>query len=462
MENKSKSLATVILSTSMMGLIVWGFSTPTIASFFNKNGFTFTSAKYLKETYLSPEKAIVKRQAKEILKKPKVYDSLNQSEKIAIDSLRSKVNFLENFTNSTDKLALSNFFTALTMSQDSALHIWYYGDSQIEGDRITQDLRILMQSTFGGSGLGYIPFSDVASYRTIELKPSSSWFKLNCFINKSPKGFGFAGKVFKLNTSDSNFKASTGIWISPQQKYQTLWLLHGKTSGAKMKITGKDTFSKNLNIAQTSIAGKMLLSSKPLYGNIQLQLPAGINYYGYLLEGAGGVQVDNCGIRGHSGDGLKYIEENTIKTQAKQLNTKLVIFHFGNNMIPYLKSREMDYFRKGFEETFLRFKKLIPNASFLVISPGDMGFVRNDQEISYPYIAELVETFRIAAKNTGCAFFDMHGMMLKSGGIKNWQRKGLANLDGHLSAAGQLLFAKSLFSEINKEMQVEKIINNIQ
>ncbi len=461
--NPSKSLITVILAAGLLLACVCVFSFSNTASILEKNGLKFTSTQDLYDAYLKTPEGPKKRAPKTQITDKKKYDSLSVAEKKALDTLRAAVNFLENFEIAADNTALSLFFGAALNHTDTAIHIWYYGDSQIEGDRITQDLRTLMQADMGGSGLGYVPFSDVASYRTIELKPAPGWLKLNCFTNKSPKGFGFAGKVFKFNVSDSTLSASTSIWISPNQKYQSLWLLYGKSNGGKIKLRSKDSSGRQIIMPAATASGKVLISSKPLYGSITLDLPSGTPYFGYLMEGNKGIQVDNCGIRGHSGDGLKFIADNMLQTQARQLNTKLVIFHFGNNMIPYIKSnKNMDYFRKGFEETFRRYKKLIPNASFLVISPGDMGYVSNGQETSYPFIADLVETFREAAKNTGCAFFDMHALMLKNGGIIGWKKKGLANLDGHLSASGQMVFARALYNELKKEMQVEHILSNTQ
>ena|GEM_PF-1730888 len=459
----NKPILTVLLTVGLTGAVVFAFSNPTLSAKLKKMGLQFPAQSEITNTWF-PSTAIKSAARPKLqVKKQRNYDSLSVAEKLAIDTLKSKVNFLENFLVTPHKSALSNFFHALDHRQDSTVHIWYYGDSQIEGDRITQDLRTLMQADFGGSGLGYVPFSDVASYRTIELKPGNSWFKLNCFVNKTPKGFGFAGKVFKLNVNDSNFKANTGIWISPSQKYQSLWLLYGNSKGGKVSLNGKDSEQRKISIQPTNTAEKVLLSSKPLYGIVQIQVPSATNYYGYLLEGNGGIQVDNCGIRGHSGDGLQYISDNIIQSQARQLNTHLVVFHFGNNMVPYIKANQnIEYFRKEFESMFSRYRRLLPNASFLVISPGDMGFVSNDQAFSYPGVTVLAEALRKAAENTGCAFFDMQALMVKDGGILAWVKRGYANLDGHLSAAGQMKFAKAMYGEIKKEMQVETLLNKIQ
>ena len=66
-----------------------------------------------------------------------------------------------------NKNALSKFFQALAevKTNKSSIRVLHYGDSQIEGDRITDYLRLKLQGQFGGSGPGLISLMPVASTR---------------------------------------------------------------------------------------------------------------------------------------------------------------------------------------------------------------------------------------------------------------------------------------------------------
>ncbi|MDG2363270.1 MAG: hypothetical protein P8L80_04110, partial [Flavobacteriales bacterium] len=56
------------------------------------------------------------------------------------------------------KQNLWTFFEKLNgLNSDAKLHVFHYGDSQIEGDRITGRIRSSWQKTWGGSGPGLIP-----------------------------------------------------------------------------------------------------------------------------------------------------------------------------------------------------------------------------------------------------------------------------------------------------------------
>ena len=62
--------------------------------------------------------------------------------------------------------AMEKFFEALKSLQanpEQQIRVLHYGDSQIEGDRITDKLRQKLQAEFGGSGPGLISMMPVAS-----------------------------------------------------------------------------------------------------------------------------------------------------------------------------------------------------------------------------------------------------------------------------------------------------------
>lgn len=447
----------VLLSGLALTGILTLFSITRASEHLNQFGLKFTNATIIKSYFSNTENS-----AKVVRRIPQVVVPANidsHSRKI-VDTLKAKLQYLENYGDN-EKSNLDPFFNALLSTRDKTVHIWYYGDSQIEGDRITGELRQLLQNKFGGSGTGYLPFSDLANYRYFELLPGKSLVKYNCFINKSPKGYSFAGKVFQFAKNDSSFSAITSVKVAPNLRYKKLYLLCGEHPGGEVILRYRDSFKIKKNIEPSETGSKLLLSENPLYGELRFQLPSEGKYGGLIFEGDNGIQIDNCGIRGHSGDGLRFITPAVIQSQAEFLNTRLVVFQFGNNMIPVIKGDEasMKYYTRYFEGIFGKYKKLLPNCSFLVISAGDMGTVIEGEEKAYPNVSRFVEAMRTAAFNSGCAFFDAHSMIAKDGGILGWVKKGYAGLDGHLTGAGQLKFATTLYAEMMREFEIYKVIN---
>ncbi|PKL81788.1 MAG: hypothetical protein CVV24_13420, partial [Ignavibacteriae bacterium HGW-Ignavibacteriae-3] len=72
---------------------------------------------------------------------------------------------------------LSYFFDALKNSKSKTVRIAHYGDSAIEGDLITADLRESFQSKFGGNGVGWLGITsqDITFRQTTKHSFSDNW-----------------------------------------------------------------------------------------------------------------------------------------------------------------------------------------------------------------------------------------------------------------------------------------------
>jgi len=118
------------------------------------------------------------------------------------ESVFSSSDFFINPAGSNGSTALENFFKYLQKSDSALIRIGHYGDSQIEGDRITSLLRIMFQDKFGGSGVGYVPIDDVTSPVSYTRSTSPNWVRYTVFHNRSAKGlYCPGGTVFRYRFS---------------------------------------------------------------------------------------------------------------------------------------------------------------------------------------------------------------------------------------------------------------------
>ena len=76
-----------------------------------------------------------------------------------VDSCRQGMTCIEDF--STDGRGMKPFYEALggMASLGRPVRIAVLGDSYIEGDIITADLRNLLQDRYGGCGVGFVPMA---------------------------------------------------------------------------------------------------------------------------------------------------------------------------------------------------------------------------------------------------------------------------------------------------------------
>ena len=63
------------------------------------------------------------------------------------------------------RVFLSSFYASLAESGNKVVRVLHYGDSQIEEDRMSQQIREALQNKYGGSGAGLLPRKRRISHR---------------------------------------------------------------------------------------------------------------------------------------------------------------------------------------------------------------------------------------------------------------------------------------------------------
>jgi hypothetical protein len=396
---------------------------------------------------------------------------------------RKKNDFLEN-PETGNVSALDNFFSALLQQKSSEIvRIAHYGDSQLEGDRITCYVRTAFQQKFGGSGVGFVPFDDIADNVNLVRYCTPNWIRYTVFHNRYPSGYyGLSGNVYKFSryavkkttdTTDSKDSdtsgatttisevvygsATVGITLRAYISYSKARLMYGhSTECCNMNVYDQATGEKILTDSLPPVAGFSLfdLNFPTPVKSFKLEFSGNTSpdFYGLLIDGSSGVQVDNYAIRGHSGDGLLLINPEYLATQLKQLNVKLIIFQYGNNVVPYASTDAMrEDLQDMYYNIFTRFKSVAPDISILVIGAGDMSTMVNGCYVSYPYLSKVRDLQKTAALKAGCAFWDLYEVMGGENSVLAWKKKGLASSDGHFSNKGQKLIGNELFNALLTE-----------
>jgi lysophospholipase L1-like esterase len=355
------------------------------------------------------------------------------------------------------------------------VRIAHYGDSQIEGDRITHHIRAIFQRRFGGSGPGYVAVSDPANAVTYTRKETGAWRRYTVFQDKLKSGLYFQGGFFfrflgtipaRKDTAGNEIPAryfdGAGTTLElPPFGIQRVRLLMGPVAQAvfvTLQADGTVLMRDSLPV-ETGFhtALDMPLARSP--GKVRLEFKGNVSpdVYGLLLDGKGGVAVDNYALRGHSGDGLLRIANGYLRQQLATTQTRLVIFQFGGNMIPYLTPKKMEWVEDLFYQLFAKYRAAYPHAAVLVVSPADMATKVEGEYRSYPIVKVLAAAQKRAALKAGCAFWDLYEAMGGEGSILSWSRQKpeLAAADyAHFSPAGQRVVGNLLARAILNEYEV--------
>ncbi len=354
-----------------------------------------------------------------------------------------------------------HFYQALASARQLGrpVRVAYYGDSFIEGDIFTADLRELLQDQFGGSGVGWVDCaSQVHGFRTTV-------------------GHSFSGiseyEVVKRPFSHANqgiaqryFTASNGAHINYKgakvRKHLSQWdraIFYLRTGGGlvlRTTLNGDTTVVDTVSGSQHLQAivhtagyapGDSLKRNRSMNA-VRYQLSnigSGTLLYGVALEPASGVVVDNFSMRGSAGYSLRQIPAATLAQFASQRPYDLIVVHFGLNVA---NSRQGNYsgYTKQMGEAIDHLHQAYPQASILVVSMPDRD-QRGDAGLrTMKGVEQLVAYQQIMASDHGVSFFNLFQAMGGRESMKKLVDQGMANKDyTHINFKGGRHLARLLF-----------------
>lgn len=376
---------------------------------------------------------------------------------------------------------LYRFFKHLR--NDKSVRIMHYGDSQIEGDRITAFLRNKLQRKFGGTGIGLRPALQPYNFVFTALQQNSSnWKRYPIFgkvdtmvMNQRYGVMGAFSRYAPLRNDTLPFTDSvmyqaqmsiskTNISYKLTRKYENLRLFYGNAKSPvdlQVIANGDSVCAKKLlpDVDYAVINCKL----SDTVNNIELQFSGhdSPDIYGVELASKNGVIVDNIALRGCSGTIFtKMAYEHSLKMYS-DLNPKFIILQFGGNVIPYIKNQKAILrYGRHFSWQIKRLQKLCPDAAFLIIGPSDMSTKKKDKYITYKHLPGVVDILKKVSLDNGCCYWDMYEAMGGENSMPSWvnAQPELARPDYvHFSARGARLvanmFYNALILEYNKYLE---------
>ncbi len=366
----------------------------------------------------------------------------------------------------TEETALDAFFAALhKLKRDSgSVRIAYYGDSIIEGDLITQDLRAAFQKAFGGNGAGYLPIaSEVAPFRiTVTHDFSPDWKTVSILQRHRTDPVGIAGQVFLPGCPKSEGKEPfCSAWVEYKaptrwpslKEFKSLRLFYsGAEAPAAIECAADGREPVFVDLEPGDEIKQAVLKFDPPARRIKLTVRGrnAFPVYGAFWDGEGGLQVDNFALRGNSGLALAEIPAGVLQEFDRLLDYRLIILHFGTN-VTSPDQQDYSWYRAGMAKVVRHFQAAFPNASILLIGAGDRSYKADTEYMTIPTVPLLVETQRRAAADTGAAFWDLYEAMGGLNSMVGWVNHNpvLAALDyTHLSAAGSRRVAEFLYNAL--------------
>lgn len=367
------------------------------------------------------------------------------------------------------------FFQALDNARSKPMHIFHYGDSQIESDRMSGIVRQKLQEKFGGIGPGLVAPIPITASANIAQTQSANWTRHTAYGFDNGKAahnkYGVMcafGRFTPAKSLDAIVPTdSVDAWIELRQSGMTQGLAKQYTNailyfgnhqyGFHLEVYADEALVAEEDIPTGSgmMQRKWSFASAPKKIKFVFKGADSPDVYGIELHGNSGVCLSNLALRGNDGTALRRVNNTEVQTVFNDLNAELIILQFGGNNVPYLKDSLHAFNQgKGFASTIRKVKQMAPGVPIVVIGPSDMSISIDGVFQTYPFLEELNNGMKRAAFDEGCAYWDMFSVMGGKNSMVSWVTNNppYAGPDYvHFTPAGARKMGELLFKAINDE-----------
>ncbi len=330
------------------------------------------------------------------------------------------------------------------------------GDSFIEGDILTADLRECLQTSYGGGGPGFAPMaSPLTAFRRTVKTTSKGWTSYNIMQRKKTPAslrekFYVSGWVCQPeNGASTRWEATTYRRMLDRCTCGRIFFLSPDSS--RLEVVVNDSLRQEFAVAGDP-AVRQIAVQAPRIGSLTFRVMSGARQfvgYGAILESEG-ISVDNYSIRSNNGQAMFWTNPSIDAQVDAMLDYDLVILQYGLNIMQNGVYNYTNY-AEQIEKMVTFVRECFPGAAVLVLGVSDRS-VRTDSGfrpmVSVPY---MIAYQRLAASNVQAAFWPTSDAMYTFGGMSTFVRNGWAGKDyTHINYSGGKRVGWALFEALNQ------------
>lgn len=321
------------------------------------------------------------------------------------------------------------------------------GDSYIEGDIFSQDLRQMLQTEYGGSGVGYVNMhSDFPGFRRSVKQGGKGWKEYAANKSAEKKYTGLSQHYFTASSNANatykgtealphlnSWNRSKFLFISPSNSTiktrigEGEWTIHNITGSPEVQCISVDAPTGNFEVSTST--------------------PSVIGLGSWMYADKG-VTLDCMSSRGFSGLTLTKIDPELAKQMSKFVDYDVIVLEFGINAMSS-KQKDFSVYSNRMVEVINHVRECFPNADIIMMGIGDRGEKSKGEVHSMASAPYMVSAQREAARRARCLFWDTREAMGGEDAIVSWVKEGYANKDYiHLTHQGGKKLAEPFFNAI--------------
>ena len=360
---------------------------------------------------------------------------------------------IEDF-DTTGHSRLTAFYEKLQKG-DAPVRIAVMGDSFVEGDILSSDLREKLQLRFGGSGAGFAPMaSPLTGFRRTIKTQSKGWTAYNIMQRKAAPQ-NLRGHFFVSGWVCQPSEGASTRWENTDYRQRldsctTARVFFISPGDSRIELTLNDSLRREFEV-EGAAAVRQVTVTAPHIRSLAFKVNSGTEGfigYGAVFE-ADGVVVDNYSVRSNNGQAMFWTNPS-VNAQVNALaGYDLVILQYGLNIMQTGVHNYTNYARQ-IEKMVVYVQQCFPTAAVLVLGVSDRSVKTDTGFEPMDAIPYMLDYQRGAAENTGAAFWPTCDAMRSLGGMEQFVANGWAGKDyTHINYAGGRRVAWSLVDAIN-------------
>ncbi len=363
----------------------------------------------------------------------------------------SLITSIEEFRGEEFDTPMHRLYEKLLAGRES-VRVAFMGDSFVEGDILTADLRELLQDTFHGGGVGYVPVaSPFTGFRQTVKTTSKGWTPYNIMQRKSTPE-PYVGDYFVSGwVARASDGASTRWDMVDKRRHLTecnrARLLFISREPSKIKVILNDGVEREFEFDGSDVVRQIVVEEEQIR-SLEMRVAsgaAGFTGIGADFDSTSGLALDNFSVRSNNGQAM-FWSSASVNAQIHSMRPyDLVILQYGLNI---MQADRHNYSLYGEQvEKMVRYvESCFPGAAVLVMGVSDRS-QRNEQGIVPMSSAiDLTRSQREAAQRCGVAFWNTYDAMQRLGGMTAFVENGWAGKDyTHINYAGGREIARQLY-----------------
>ena len=325
-----------------------------------------------------------------------------------------------------DGYGMEPYYEALDRmaAEGGVVRIAVLGDSYIEGDILTADLRMMLQEKYGGCGVGYVPVtSETYGFRRSVRHSFAGW-----------RSYKVTGSEFDRSRETISGEyaipdSAATVELRGQRKYYSR-LDSCDRSSVYFRATAPCTVTATVDGGKQ----KQQFDVQPQQGIQELTVDAAdggkmgrvrwsvdrtgddYTFYGATMDCRRGIILDCYSMRSTTGTNLLGVSEKNMMEYDRLRHYDLIVLMYGLNAITSEITNYAGY-QQRMCEVIERIKRDCPGSGILVVSVGDRCERRDGEMRTMRGVLAMVKYQRLIAAEAGVAFWSLFDAMGGEGSI---------------------------------------------